>query len=241
MDFSVFSLAPVPDIAAARRLYPFDGLERSAIAKALAHQRRQASGDESLRWDQCAIGAACVIHHQDGRAMVDAWEADGDSDADLVRTLTGALIGQTSLMTWDPTGQALAVLRCRVVAHQLELPGVWTEDRLLDLQRAFGGAAPTAPSLDQLAGQLGLPAPGGTDRNRTIQHWLDGDAEVLRMDVVCHAVQSYLLAGRIMHARGTLGKGELCMGMQELSRWLEQQRDPGNSLADLAAQLTGAA
>lgn len=239
MHFTVINLAPVPDIAAARRLQPFDGLDAVSVAKALAHQRKQATGNELLRWDQCTIGAACTLRHTQHGIQVDTWVSDTRTDAPLLLGLGKALDEVGQLLTWDPDGYGLAVLRYRCLVHGIALPAAWSDDVRMDRALSVGTGAVSTPSLNGLAVQLGLPVDDTRDHDDAVEAWLKDDPVTLCDCVVFDALQTYLLALRLLHARGVVSRREHDEGVMRLRGWLDERQ--GTVSTAFATQLAGSA
>jgi hypothetical protein len=225
MDFMVLTLAPVPDVAAARCIHQLDELEASAVAKALEHQRKQAAGNEQLRWDQCAIGAATLLSRFDDQLTVESWAANSKTDDPVVRALAERLEADRPLLYWDPLDRMISVLRFRGLAHRVAMPRIWGDDGGRNLASAFVGGPAGPPSLDALVGQLGLPTQDAGPQE-AVDHWLQGDSAALRRHVVWEGLQLYLVTLRFLQARGELDMDAGEKGQTMLKDWLATRLEP---------------
>jgi len=225
MPFVALAVAFVPDLDAARRRGGLDGLDDRSVAKILFHQRRQASGTETLRWDQVATAAVTLVHHDPAHTEVARLSTVGTAEHAVLDQLSGRLAGNDHVVMWDPHGHDLAALRYRAACLDRSQPLLWRADAVTELARLYGGPVSDRPTLDDLAHGIGLPAASGRADIAPLDAWLSGDPQPMIATTQRAAINLYVLALRTFHVAGALGQDEMQAGLSRLRQWSDASAD----------------
>lgn len=238
MNVMVFDIETVPDVAAARRLHAFDGLDDEAVVKAMQALRFQKTGSDFLAHPLHQIVAISVVLSTPGDVKV--WSL-GDVDADekeiLRRFFEGVERFLPTLVSWNGSGFDLPVMHYRSLLHSISAPVYWeTGDqnqsfrynnylgrfhwRHLDLMDVIAGYQMRANApLDMIASMLGFPGKLGMDGSQVWPARNRGEKEQIRHYCETDVLNTYLVYLRFELMRGHLSQSEYaqrCESLREL-------------------------
>jgi len=228
MNYLVFDIETVPDVALGRRLFPLDHLSDEDTAKAMTFRHLQQSGSEFLPLHQHRIVAISVaLRRGDGLKVWSLGDADSD-EADLVRRFFDGLDQFTpEIVSWNGSGFDLPVLHYRALLHGISAPRYWEtgdEDRNfrynnylsrfhwrhIDVMDVLSGFNPRARAgLDAIAVMLGFPGKMGIKGDRVWDFYLDGQLAAIRNYCETDVLNTYLVFLRFQHMRGILDDTQL--------------------------------
>jgi len=228
MNYLVFDIETVPDVALGRRLFPLDHLSDEDAAKAMTFRHLQQSGSEFLPLHQHRVVAISVaLRRGDGLKVWSLGDTDSD-EADLVRRFFDGLDQFTpEIVSWNGSGFDLPVLHYRALLHGISAPRYWEtgdEDRNfrynnylsrfhwrhIDVMDVLAGFNPRARAgLDAVAVMLGFPGKMGLKGDRVWDYYLDGQLETIRDYCETDVLNTYLVFLRFQHMRGILDDTQL--------------------------------
>lgn len=214
MNLIAFALCSMPNVAAARSLYDVDGLDDKAVAKILFHRRKQQTGSEDLRPDQQRIALLSLVSGEPDHPRLETLSVNSEDEAAMLRHLAGILGGTGRLVGWRLQGE-LAVLRLRAVSLGVAIPRLWQNDQQ-DLAEVWGGEA----QLDEAAQLMGLPGMAGGQCLDIWEAWQDGDHEQVQACAELRALNTWLLAHKLMVAQGRMTPSSAKSGIQVLKKKL---------------------
>lgn len=232
MQFSVIYGVPVPDLSTAGRLYGLDDLDDRSVAKVIYHRRRQATGSEALRWEQCMIGGLNLVSLRAEGVEIETRVTGQDTEAGTLGLIAPLAERGEPIVTWDAERSLLPLLRFRAVALGHPLPVLWDSTSRRDLCDALVTATEDRPSLDEIAQRLGLPGMAECVETAAVDQWLAGDVEALRACIESGGFSLFLLALRIFHAAGELSSDDVNRARHQLEHRLSEQTN-GSSQAFL--------
>lgn len=227
MDFSVFALACVPDVATARRVLAIDDLDDKSVAKVLFHRRKQQPGaPETLRWDQQAVAASTLIRHRDGRPEITSMSLDGRTEPGITDRLLSALGDAETVVVWDGRRSELATIRFRALMHGQAIPPALHDDgqdrqRCVDVAAWLAAPGDEPVGLDVTARKLGLPGVLNGSDSDSVDAWLRDDYAAMQSDTGLRALNTYLIALRLFAATGEIIADE----RQQAERRLRESLD----------------
>ena len=238
MNVLVFDIETIPDVDAGRRLYQLDGLSDEDVARALAHKRREETGEsEFLRLHMHRIVAISAVLRS-GKSLK-VWSL-GDIEAgekELIQRFFDGIERYTpTLVSWNGSGFDLPVLHYRALYHGVASPRYWEtgdEDTsfrynnylnrfhwrhtdLMDVLAAYQLRA--AVPLTELATLLGLPGKMGMDGGQVWDAYLQGEIAGIRNYCETDVLNTYLIYLRYELIRGRLteqGYDDECQRLRE--------------------------
>lgn len=232
MRFVVFAIARVPDTATARRLFDLDGLDDTDVAKVLAHQRKQQTGDsETLRWDQAAIAGITLVQHSVDKVQVETLSGPGRGEPEMLEAFYRAALREGRTVSWDGERDALPLIHFRSLCHSVSFPAYWQtrrerSDFHLDLGHSLAVSADDAPGLDETARRLGFPGLTGLEPEQIAEAWLGGDVEPVRAWTELCALNVYLMALRLFGVTGQVSRHDGARAENTLRDFLGRRREP---------------
>lgn len=223
MNVMVFDIETIPDVASARRLNGFEGLNDAEVAEALFALRRLKTGSDFLPHYLHRICAISVVFRS--RDTFKVWslgELESDEKELVQRFFDGIDRYTPTLVSWNGGGFDLPVLHYRALQHAITAPRYWEigqEDqsfrynnylsrfhwRHVDLMDALSGfqARAVAP-LDQIATMLGFPGKMGMSGAKVWDHYQQGDLKGIRDYCETDVLNTYLVYLRFELMRGHL-------------------------------------
>lgn len=223
MNVMVFDIETVPDVDGGRRLYGLDGLDDTAVAKAMAQLRIQKTGGEFLAHHLHRIVAISVVFRS--RDTVKVWSL-GDLEADegelITRFFDGIERYTPTLVSWNGGGFDLPVLHYRGLLHGVAAPRYWeTGDddtsfrynnylarfhwRHVDLMDVLAGYQMRANApLDEVATLLGFPGKMGMSGAKVWDAYQAGDLAGIRNYCETDVLNTFLVYLRFELMRGRL-------------------------------------
>lgn len=230
VSFAILSVVPVPDLALARRHHQLDDLDDESVAKVLFHRRKQSSGGiESLRWDQCAIGAVSLIGQTPEQLTISRWTAGEHDETAMLQAVQTLAANRTHLLSWSTQQAVLPLLRSRAVMHGCTIPSLWSDGPApawTDLGDWWAADTQDRPDIDAIASAIGLPGLSPLTQDSAMEAWIKGDARAVEVLATLQALNLYLMALRLLLARGECDQKQIDHGYKKLSAWLEVQQDP---------------
>ena len=126
MQFTVFALSSIPDLATARRLGGLQDLDDKALAKVLFHRRgQQAGAPERLRYDQQSIAHLTLIRHSLDYVQIDNHCIDRVPEHEILLSFYEAVTRFRHYVSWGGTQHALPLLHTRSLLHRVRFPTYW--------------------------------------------------------------------------------------------------------------------
>jgi len=228
MNYLVFDIETVPDVALGQRLFPLDHLSDKDTAKAMAFRHLQQSGSEFPPLYQHRVVAISVASRKgDSLQILSLGDRDSD-EAELIRQFFGGIDKYTpQLVSWNGSGFDLPVLHYRALLHGISAPRYWEtgdEDhsfrfnnyqsrfhwRHVDVMEVLSGFQPRARAgLDAIAVMLGFPGKMGLKGDRVWDYYLDGQIDAIRNYCETDVLNTFLVFLRFQHMRGLLDDTQL--------------------------------
>lgn len=219
MKLIAYAHCCVPDVAAARRLYDVEGLDDQAVAKILFHRRKQQTGAETLRADQQALAAVCLIHGEPEAPQITSLSTEQADEAAILQQIGNTLGGTGRLSGWR-LADKLAVLRLRAAQQGIAVPRLFTDDHQ-DLSSQWGADC----GLDEAARLMGLPVLFGAEQLDNWDTLLEGDYQSLCRKAELQALNCWQLAQKIAIAQGRLTPQQSRAGRKALRERLAADND----------------
>ena len=228
MNYLVFDIETVPDVALGRRLFPLDHLSDEDAAKAMTFRHLQQSGSEFLPLHQHRIVAISFVARRGDSLKVSSFGDAESSEADLVSNFFDAIEKVTpELVSWNGNDFDLPVLHYRALLHGIAAPRYWEMGdndrsfnynnylnrfhwRHIDVMDALAGFNNRARAkLDTIAVMLGYPGKMGLGGDKVWGYYLDGQLDAIRNYCETDVLNTYLVFLRFQHMRGVIDNVEL--------------------------------
>lgn len=246
MNVLVFDIETIPDIATARKLHDFSGLDDGQVVEAMyALQRQKANGSEFLpHYLQQIVAISLVLQTDD---KIQCWSL-GDLAAEepeiISRFYKGLEKYQPTLVSWNGTGFDCPVLNYRSLLHGISAPLYWEvgdneqsfrwnnyQNRyhyrhldVMDVLASYSGRANAA--LDNVATMLGFPGKMGMSGAKVYQAYANGDIQSIRDYCETDVLNTYLVYLRFELLRGKLDEASYQQQLTLTREWLEQANKP---------------
>lgn len=210
MNFRVFALSPIPDIATARANFRLQDLAEKDVAKVLYHQRKQKTGQsEALNWDQLSIAAVAVVRQHDERVHFSMASLENQAEPDLIAHVFADPKPNEHWITWGGQERAMPLLHFRSMKHRLSQDAFWQQHqqgtiRQIDIQHSLGATGAYSPSLSELAQRFHYPGTLGLTEDSVWQAYLAGDLTAVRHYSAYCVINNYLLALEMFCQRGDM-------------------------------------
>ncbi|TCO80444.1 hypothetical protein EV699_11488 [Plasticicumulans lactativorans] len=223
MNALVFDIETVPDVAGARRLHGFAGLDDAAVAEAMFLERRQTTGNEFVRHHLQRVVAIAVVMRRGNALKCAALGSPTSSEAELIAEFFDVIDKTTpTLVSWNGSGFDLPVLHYRALLHGVRAPRYWDTGesdagmrynhylgrfhwRHTDLMDVLAGyQARAAAPLDEIATLLGLPGKLGMDGGQVWGAFRQGQLDAIRDYCETDVLNTYLIWLRFERMRGRL-------------------------------------
>jgi 3'-5' exonuclease len=238
MNYLVFDIETVPDVAFGRRLLGLADLPDAEVATAMFAQQRQRTGSEFLPLPQHRIVAiACALRHRDSLKVWSLGDA-GSSERELLeRFFEGIERFTPDLVSWNGGGFDLPVMHYRCMLHGVRAVRYWEhgdEDnsfrynnylsrfhwRHLDLMDVISGFQVRGrASLADMASLLGFPGKLGFSGAEVWGAWQADNIEGIRRYCETDVLNTYLVLLSFERMRGKLETSEWeaeCARVREL-------------------------
>ena len=245
MNVLVFDIETVPDVELGRRLYGLEGLDDSAVAKAMFAQQRASAGVEFLPHLQHRVVAiACVLRSRDQLKVWSLGDLSSDEPELLARFFDGIDKYLPELVSWNGGGFDLPVLHYRSLKAGVQAPRYWEvgdEDsgfrynnylsrfhwRHLDLMDVLSGFQNRARAkLNDVAALLGYPGKLGFSGEHVWDAYLAGELLAVRRYCETDVINTYLIYLRFQFLRGRLDAPTLDAELERLRVLLRNSGEP---------------
>jgi len=223
MNWLVFDIETVPDVALGRELLELRDLPDASVAKAMFTQARARSGSDFLPHEQHRVVAiSCLWRSRDQLKLWSLGDLQSE-EAELVgRFFDGIDKYSPDLVSWNGGGFDLPVLHYRALKCGIQAPRYWeTGDsdnsfrfnnylsrfhwRHLDLMDVLSGfQARARASLNDMAALLGLPGKLGFSGDQVWDAVLAGRLQAVRDYCETDVLNTYLILLRFEFMRGRL-------------------------------------
>ncbi len=245
MNVLVFDIETVPDVELGRQLYGLEGLDDSAVAKAMFAQQRASAGVEFLPHLQHRVVAiSCVLR---SREQLKVWSLGdlGSTESELLaRFFDGIDKYLPELVSWNGGGFDLPVLHYRSLKAGVQAPRYWEvgdEDsgfrynnylsrfhwRHLDLMDVLSGFQHRARAkLNDVAALLGYPGKLGFSGEQVWDAYLAGELLAVRRYCETDVINTYLIYLRFQYLRGRLDAPTLGAELERLRALLRGSGEP---------------
>ncbi len=245
MNTLVFDIETVPDVQFGRQRFGLEGLDDTAVAKAMFARQRAATGQEFLPHLQHRVVAiACVLRSRDTLRVWSLGDLDASETQLLQRFFDGLEKYSPELVSWNGAGFDLPVLHYRSLQAGLAAPRYWEtgEDdpafrynnylsryhwRHLDLMDVLSGFQPRArASLADVAALLGFPGKLGFAGDQVWDRYRRGDLLAVRRYCETDVLNTYLIYLRFQHLRGRLDEATLAAEFERVRVLLRGSDEP---------------
>jgi len=232
MRFSVFALSSVPDTATTRQLFKLEDLDDRSVSKVMFHRRKQQTGsNETLRWDQRVIaGLTSISHSADGLRM-DSLSMPADDEIDMLHAFFASVIAHDRVLSWGGEAFGIPLVHFRAIKHTVSFPAYWQaleegKGPHLDLRSWLSPAGADLPTLNDTARKLGFPGLLGRSHDGVIDAWLADRPDEAGAFSDIAALNTYLLALRMLTVTGEVGHQEQAAALQRLRELLKGRDEP---------------
>ena len=228
MNILAFDIETVPDVALGRKLFGFEDVSDSDVAKAMAFRQLQRQGSDFLPLYQHKVVAISVVLGGSKDLKIWSLGSPSSSEAELVqRFFDGLEKYSPELVSWNGSGFDLPVLHYRSLLHGISSARYWEtgdEDhsfrynnylsrfhwRHIDLMDVLSGFQPRAKaSLDNVAVMLGFPGKLGMKGEQVWDFYQQGEIEKIRSYCETDVLNTYLIFLRFQCIRGLLDKRQV--------------------------------
>ncbi len=227
MNYLVFDIETVPDVAFGRRHFALGDLDDAAVAAAMQFRQVQKSGSDFLPLHMHRIVAiAAVLRRGDSLKLWSLGDIDADESELVQRFFDGIERFEPTLVSWNGGGFDLPVLHYRALAHGISAPRYWEVGendnqyrysnylgrfhwRHIDVMDVLSGYQPRARApLDDIASMLGYPGKFGMDGSKVWETFLAGDLAAIRHYCETDVINTYLVFLHFEALRGHLDSVE---------------------------------
>lgn len=228
MNWLVFDIETVPDVALGRELLGLHDLPDASVAKAMFTQARAARGSDFLPLEQHRVVAiSCLWRSRDQLKLWSLGDLESDEVELVGRFFDGIDKYSPDLVSWNGGGFDLPVLHYRALKCGIQAPRYWETGesdssfrfnnylsryhwRHLDLMDVLSGFQPRGrASLSDMAVLLGLPGKLGFSGDKVWDAVLDGRLAAVRDYCETDVLNTYLILLRFEFMRGRLDAGAL--------------------------------
>ena len=228
MKTLAFDIETVPDVALGRRLFGFEDISDSDVAKAMAFRQLQRQGSDFLPLYQHRVVAISVVLSGSDDLKIWSLGSPASDEEELVQRFFDGLDRYSpELVSWNGSGFDLPVLHYRSLLHGVSSPRYWEmgdEDRSfrynnylsrfhwrhIDLMDVLSGFQPRAKaSLNDIAVMLGFPGKLGMKGDQVWDRYQQGEIEKVRGYCETDALNTYLIFLRFQYIRGLLDQQQL--------------------------------
>jgi len=240
MRFSVVAITSVPDIATTRHLFEVANLDDESVAKVLFHHRRQQTGSsEVLRWDQRAIASITMIHHAADEVRIESLTQGEHDELAMLHGFFQSTHRNPQLVTWGGRYEAIPLIHFRSLLHEVSYPSYWQAQREhndlhRDLREWLTPEIADGPELDETARRLGFPGLLDQTEDDAVAAWLLSDYAPAQAYSELSAVNTYLIALRLLGVLGELHSRDAIRARERLREALGT-RDVAHRTSLLAA------
>ncbi len=228
MKTLAFDIETVPDVALGRKLFGFEDISDSDVAKAMAFRQLQRQGSDFLPLYQHRVVAISVVLSGSNDLKIWSLGSPASDEEELVQRFFDGLDRYSpELVSWNGSGFDLPVLHYRSLLHGVSSPRYWEmgdEDRSfrynnylsrfhwrhIDLMDVLSGFQPRAKaSLNDIAVMLGFPGKLGMQGDQVWDRYQQGEIEKVRGYCETDALNTYLIFLRFQYIRGLLDQQQL--------------------------------
>lgn len=228
MKTLAFDIETVPDVALGRKLFGFEDISDSDVAKAMAFLQLQRQGSDFLPLYQHRVVAISVVLSGSNDLKIWSLGSPASDEEELVQRFFDGLDRYSpELVSWNGSGFDLPVLHYRSLLHGVSSPRYWEmgdEDRSfrynnylsrfhwrhIDLMDVLSGFQPRAKaSLNDIAVMLGFPGKLGMKGDQVWDRYQQGEIEKVRGYCETDALNTYLIFLRFQYIRGLLDQQQL--------------------------------
>lgn len=245
MNCLVFDIETVPDVELGRRLYNLEGLDDSAVAKAMFARQRERSGHDFLpHIQQRVVAIGCALRTGEQLRLWSLGEV-GSSEAELLRRFFDGIERYSpELVSWNGSGFDLPVLHYRALKNGVQAARYWEtgdEDgtfrfnnylsrfhwRHLDLMDVLSGFQPRSrASLHDTAVLLGFPGKLGLSGEQVWETYLRGELLEVRRYCEMDVLNTYLIFLRFQFMRGRHDQAGLEAELTRVRSLLRASQEP---------------
>lgn len=245
MNFLVFDIETVPDVASARRMNEWEGLSDSEVANALFALRREETGNNFLRLHLQRIVAISAVYRHGDQLAVWSLGDETTSEGELIQKFFDLIDRQTpTLVSWNGGGFDLPVLHYRGMLHGITAPRYWDTGRddsafkwnnylsryherhtdLMDFLSLYQARA--SVPLDQLASLLGFPGKMGMSGAKVWDAFQAGELSAIRQYCETDVLNTWLVFLRFQLMRGQLTREHHVLEEQKVKEYLQRKNLP---------------
>ena len=246
MNYLVFDIETIPDVAYGRRLLELPAeLPDDEVAAAMFGLRRQHTGSDFLPIEQHRIVAiSCVLRRGDSLRAWSLGSEHSDEAELLARFFEGIDRFTPELVSWNGGGFDLPVMNYRCLLHGIRAARFWEtgeEDsafrynnylsrfhwRHLDLMDVLAGfQARGRASLANVSALLGLPGKLGFSGAQVWDAWRENNIAGIRRYCETDVLNTWLVFLSFERMRGRLDDGEWQAERERVRSLLRESVEP---------------
>ncbi len=232
MRFTVFALSPIPDVETARHNFDLQDVSDKDVAKVLYHQRKQHTGhSEALNWDQLKIAGLTMVSYSLDYVEMGSYNLRNMSERELIERFFKAQSTSGLVVSWNGNSDAIPLLHYRCMKYRISQPAYWQAVRMgqevhIDLHDTLAPTGVEVPSLDAFARRFGFPGMLGHSLDSVWASHLAGDCEGVSGYSDFLALNTYLLALKVLALRGDLTHQDTARARMRLHDYLQKYARP---------------
>jgi 3'-5' exonuclease len=245
MNYLVFDIETIPDVAFGRRLLGLEGLPDGEVAAAMFAKRRQHTGNDFLPLEQHRIVAiSCALRRSDSFRL---WSLGSEQSTEkelLERFFEGLEKFTPDLVSWNGSGFDLPVMHYRCLLHGTDAARYWEHGdqdsafrynsylgryhwRHMDLMDVLSGFQPRGrAALADIAALLGLPGKMGFSGAQVWDAWLADDLIGIRRYCETDVLNTYLILLAFERNRGRMQTTEWAAECSKVREYLQASAEP---------------
>lgn len=235
----VFDIETIPDVAAGRKLYQFQGTDEEVAEQMFAKRREETNGSDFLRLHLQKVLVISVVLAKGNQVKVWSLGDLHSSENDLIQKFFELIqLRVPVLVSWNGSGFDLPVLHYRALINGVAAQRYWEYGendqsfkwnnylnryhyRHLDVMDVLAcyQSKSNAP-LDEMASLLGFPGKMGMSGGKVWEYYLQGQLEAIRNYCETDVLNTYLVYLHFEHMRGCLTADELIERKASLQNYL---------------------
>ena len=237
----IFDIETIPDVAAGRKLFEFEGSD-AEVAEQMFAKRREENGTDFLRLHFQKVAVISAVLAKADHIKVWSLGEETDTEAELIQKFFDLIqMRVPTIVSWNGSGFDLPVLHYRALVNHVVAPRYWEmgehdqsfkwnnyinryHTRHIDLMDVLAcyQAKANAP-LDQIASMLGFPGKMGMSGGKVWEYYVAGDLKSIRDYCETDVLNTYLVYLQFQYMRGEFSSEEMTSRHQQLRSYLAQE------------------
>lgn len=241
----VFDIETIPDVAAGRKLYHFEGSEAEVAESMFAKRREETGGSDFLKHHLHKVLVISAVLVKGDQVKVWSFGDKDNTEAELIQKFFDLIEQRIPvLVSWNGSGFDLPVLHYRSLINGVVASRYWETGendsgfrwnnylnryhyRHLDLMEVLAcyQAKANAP-LTEISTLLGCPGKMGMSGGKVWDYFLEGSLDAIRNYCETDVLNTYLVYLHFEHLRGCLSQAKLITKKEALRTYLEHEHHP---------------